>query len=376
MTSYWQPVVTGPRGREVASAQLADKFLAGVPAARDWSANPGALTPLPPRPELPELELPPEPEREDPPHLEVRELIERLGTKRFAEQAGISPRQAQRYKAGTADPRRARLSTRERFTRVREEVGEEIATQRYSEAMSHWEAECGEAEHEWETARSAMVREWQSAVDEVRDLRRAAGESTWGPVAEAFGGTAGLAAAGGVSVRQAERYLAGAAQPSAETLDRMRQADRMRRMPKPAGLSIGVPEDEPDEDQEERDRTGTGSGGPAMPIYVRAQGTIHVGHADGTYDYESRAIGTSGTGPQGMHELPPDVAEAMFEAIAAGDMTAALDALQEHLSLDYADVGDYAPEDGIGFLIEQIQGFELYQTQFDEGGGSSLTKLI
>lgn len=375
MTSYWQPVVAGPRGRDVASAQLGDRFLAGAPAARDWSAPLGPLMPLPPRPELPELDLPPEPEREDPPHLEVRELIERLGTRRFAELTRISYRQAQRYKAGTANPRRARLSTRERLMRVRDEVAEEIVAERYSEAMSHWEAECGEAEHEWAAVRSAMVREWQAAVDEVRDVRRATGQSTWGPVAEAFGGTAGLAAAAGVSVRQAERYLAGAAQPSAETLDRLRQADRLRRMPKPAGLSIGVPEDEQDEDQEERDRTGTGSSGPAMPIYVRAQATIHVGHADGTYDYESRAIGTSGTGPQGMHELPPEVAEAMFEAIAAGDTAAALDALQEHLSLDYADVGDYAPEDGIGFLIEQIQGFELYQYQFGaEGGG--LTRLL
>lgn len=326
---------TGEARRPAEALEAA--FLDQSAPARDWDHAPQSL------PEQPDV--PPMPKQ--PPQVSLSELLtEYGGTRGLAAAVGISQRQVERWQSGTADPARSRRATRAAFGQVRDEVAARRLAQQ----------------------RRRTRRERKSIRDRQRDQRRQIGTSEWGGIVERLGGTAATAAAVGRSPRTVERWVTGQAHPNVVDQQRLAAADHRTRVrsafglkywrppqaPEPGGAPAGT---EPRHEPEPDDAQVGIPGEPQGSVYVRASGFVHV---EGYYQYQ-RQVGVAGLGPDGMHELPPEVAADMVENLAAGDRDAALHTLQGHLSTGYAQCDGYDPDGSLGWHFQELDTFQLTQ---------------
>lgn len=204
-------------------------------------------------------------------------------------------------------------------------------------------------EHITRSSRDALDR---ANANVEKQERRAHGQAEFGELAQRCGGSQGLADAAGVSRRTAQKWLSGASSPSAANLGALQRADRRYRMAQTYG-HLGVSPD---------------SIRPDERVHMKATGRVHAGvggaRLSPPYDY-ARNIGINSVDERG-HELPPNVAAGMFDAMETGNTAGALDALQRHLSgaeagdpWGYANVGTYSVEEDLGFFIDDFTEFNL-----------------
>lgn len=315
---------------------LEQAFLEQSVPARDWGHAPQQL------PEQPDL--PPMPKHA--PRVSLSELLaEYGGTRGLAAAVGISQRQVERWQSGTADPARSRRATRAAFGQVRDEAA--------ARRLTH--------------QRRRTRRERKRIRDGQRDQRREVGTTEWGGIVDRLGGTAATATAVGRSTRTIERWVNGESHPNVVDQQRLAAADHRARVRSAFGLKYWQPPEEsaagaagPTEPRSEAEPDDARVGPPGEPqgsVYVRASGYVHV---EGYYQYQ-RQVGVAGLGPDGMHELPPEVAADMVENLAAGDRDAALQTLEGHLSTGYAQCDGYDPEGSLGWHFQELDTFQLTQ---------------
>lgn len=342
MREMFRPVVQNdqePRqesgASSAAAASLEQLFLSHSPeAAREWEREPEHLPASPDLPAMPRTA----------PQVSVAELIDEYGgTRGLADAVGISQRQVERWQAGSASPNRARPATRAAFAAAHDTV----AHQRLA------------------ADRRAVRAERKALRAEQRAERRETGQQEWGPVVDRLGGVEATARTLGCSTRTVERWMAGDAHPNLRSRQQLEAADRKQRLRGAYGITYYPTEGEEEEPPPERRKpaapgTRPSVGVPGEPqgsIYVRASGHVAV---EGYYRY-ARQVGVQGLGPDGMHELPPEVAQEMQDKVANGDADGALQVLEEHLSTGYAECDTYDPDSDAGWHFETLDELELVQ---------------
>lgn len=192
-------------------------------------------------------------------------------------------------------------------------------------------------------ASQGKIEQYNRAADKAE--RAQAAQQELGTVVDRHGGAAGLAAQVGVSTSTVNRWMSGETkQISPESQARLARADRQYRFRTTYNLTVDD------------------SGRPDDQVYMQAAGHVTV-NSEGSPPY-SRGRNFGHNDPSGApgHPLDDQTVADMYDAAGRGDAFGALDALQTHMTTDYAQVPEgYDPEhDGYGFHFDTVDEFTLF----------------